>query len=100
MALVWSCVAAVAIVLFYLLLPGGPTSVTRIGLALVAAGAVGNVLDRLRFGAVVDFIDVGIRSVRWPVFNVADSAVTVGVAVLLLHGLLRRPGVETPAPPS
>ena len=51
------------------------------GCALVLGGAVGNLLDRLRFGYVVDFIDFRI----WPVFNVADTAIDVGVGLLLLH---------------
>lgn len=59
-------------------------------LILVLAGAVGNLLDRLRFGEVVDFIDIGWKNVRWPVFNLADSAVTVGVLLFLYHSLLRR----------
>jgi signal peptidase II len=54
-----------------------------IALAAVLGGAVGNLVDRLRFGMVVDFIDVGIGATRWPVFNVADSAVTIGVLYLL-----------------
>ena len=51
--------------------------------ALIFAGAFGNLIDRLRFGHVVDFIGVGI----WPVFNVADSAITVGVALVLWRSL-------------
>ncbi|MCX5801736.1 MAG: signal peptidase II [Candidatus Eisenbacteria bacterium] len=57
-------------------------------LVLVLAGAIGNLIDRLRLGGVVDFIDVGWKSVRWPVFNVADTAVTVGVLLFLYHSLL------------
>ncbi|HEU5260174.1 MAG TPA: signal peptidase II [Gemmatimonadales bacterium] len=52
-------------------------------LALVCAGAVGNVVDRIRSAqGVVDFVDIGIGSVRWPTFNVADSAITVGAIAL------------------
>ena len=54
-----------------------------VSLALVCAGAVGNVVDRLRSAqGVVDFVDVGIGSARWPTFNVADSAITVGAIAL------------------
>ena len=54
-----------------------------LSLALVCAGAVGNVIDRLRSAqGVVDFVDVGIGSARWPTFNVADSAITVGAIAL------------------
>jgi signal peptidase II len=61
---------------------------TGAGLSLVAAGAVGNLIDRLAYGHVVDFLDVYWRSWHWPAFNVADSAITVGVALLLLDALL------------
>mgnify|MGYP006282295939 CR=1 FL=1 len=54
-------------------------------LALVAGGAVGNIIDRVRFEAgVVDFLDVGVGSFRWPVFNVADMAVSVGAVLLMI----------------
>ena len=56
-----------------------------LALALVSAGAVGNVIDRLRSSqGVVDFLDVGIGSLRWPTFNVADSGITVGAIALAI----------------
>jgi lipoprotein signal peptidase len=55
----------------------------------IAGGAVGNVIDRLRFGAVVDFIHAHAWGWSWYVFNVADSAIVCGVAALLLDGLWR-----------
>ncbi len=61
----------------------------RFALALILGGALGNIHDRIRFGSVVDFIDVGVGSYRWPIFNVADIAVTVG-AILLGLAYLRR----------
>jgi signal peptidase II len=54
-----------------------------LALTLVLGGALGNVIDRLRFGAVVDFLDFHVAGWHWPAFNVADSAITVGVALLL-----------------
>lgn len=57
------------------------------GLGLVIGGALGNVIDRFRFGAVVDFLDFHAASYHWPAFNVADSAITVGVGLLLLDAL-------------
>jgi signal peptidase II len=60
------------------------------GFALIFGGAVGNLIDRLRFGKVVDFLDFYIGSLHWPAFNVADSAITVGITVFLLHLLLNR----------
>jgi signal peptidase II len=59
-----------------------------VGLGLVIGGAIGNAIDRARFGAVVDFIDVSRLWFPW-IFNVADSAITVGVVMLLLDSLRR-----------
>jgi len=69
----------------YLGLPPG-ARLQRGALALVLGGALGNIADRVRLREVVDFIDVGLSAEgwRWPVFNVADSCVTVGVLLLLL----------------
>lgn len=58
---------------------------TRLALALVIGGAVGNFVDRLRFGAVVDFLDFHLGAYHWPAFNIADSAISVGVVVLLIE---------------
>jgi len=49
---------------------------------LILGGAIGNLIDRIRLGAVIDFIDIGIRDLRWPSFNVADSAISIGVVLL------------------
>jgi signal peptidase II len=54
-------------------------------LALIFGGAVGNLIDRLRFGEVIDFLDVYIGQLHWPAFNVADSAVTIGVGIFIYH---------------
>ena len=58
------------------------------GLGLIIGGAVGNVIDRVRFGAVIDFLDVHAFCWHWPAFNVADSAICIGAALLLVDGLL------------
>lgn len=55
--------------------------------SLIAAGAVGNVIDRIRYGEVVDFIQWYVKSYYWPSFNVADSAITAGVALLAIEML-------------
>lgn len=62
-----------------------------LGIGLVIGGAVGNVIDRLRHGAVVDFLDFHAAGWHWPAFNLADSAITIGVAVLVADGLFGRP---------
>lgn len=59
----------------------------RLALWLVLAGALGNVVDRARFGAVVDFLDFHAAGYHWPAFNVADSAIVVGAGLLLLDSL-------------
>ena len=66
----------------------------RLSVALIFGGAVGNLIDRARFGAVVDFVDAHYGGYHWPAFNVADSAITVGVILLALHLLLARPSGE------
>lgn len=58
-----------------------------IGWALVLGGAIGNLIDRLVLGYVIDFLDVYYQNWHWPAFNVADSAITVGVGLLLLDAL-------------
>jgi signal peptidase II len=59
-----------------------------VGLALILGGALSNLLDRVRMGRVVDFIDVYFRSYHWPAFNLADSAIVVGAGFLILHFLI------------
>jgi signal peptidase II len=61
----------------------------RSALALVLGGALGNLIDRIRLGEVIDFVDVYWRNYHWPAFNVADSAITAGVALLLIHLLIQ-----------
>ncbi len=81
--------SAASILVLYLLLatPAGDR-IHRFALGLILGGALGNIVDRVRFGEVVDFIQVGVSGHYWPIFNVADSAVTVG-AVLLGIAYLR-----------
>lgn len=57
----------------------------QVAFGLVLGGAVGNLIDRVRIGAVVDFIDLGIGTARFAAFNVADSAITIGVIILAFH---------------
>jgi signal peptidase II len=58
-------------------------------LGLIAGGAIGNLIDRVRFGSVVDFLDFYLGSHHWPAFNAADSAITVGVGLFMLGTLLQ-----------
>jgi signal peptidase II len=59
-----------------------------LGLALILGGALGNLIDRLRFGHVVDFLDFHAMGWHWPAFNVADSGITVGAVLLILDGFV------------
>ena len=70
----------------------------QVGLALNLGGAVGNLLDRVRFGYVVDFLDFSISGHHWPAFNVADSAICIGVALLFLDMLGSDEAAEHPTP--
>jgi len=83
-------VAAIALILYYLHSSRIEEPSLVSALALILAGAVGNLIDRIRFGEVVDFLDVYIGSYHWPAFNVADSAITVGAGVLMAILLRRR----------
>jgi signal peptidase II len=60
------------------------------GLSLILGGAVGNLIDRLVYGKVVDFIDVFAGNFHWPAFNVADSSLTVGIGIILLTSLIKK----------
>ncbi len=62
----------------------------RVPLALIAGGAIGNLIDRIRFGAVIDFLDFHIGGWHWPAFNVADICICVGVALYILNWLIAR----------
>jgi lipoprotein signal peptidase len=66
-----------------------PDRWTALAIGLVLGGAIGNVIDRIRFGAVVDFVDLHAFGWHWYVFNLADSAIVIGVGLLLAHALLR-----------
>ncbi|GAI16631.1 unnamed protein product, partial [marine sediment metagenome] len=78
-----TAIVGVAAILVYSRYPQANRVLVRVALGLLLGGAVGNLIDRIRFGEVVDFIDVG----AWPVFNVADSAVVVGVILIIYYFL-------------
>ena len=91
-ALVFSLVAGAIVVGLVWWLARAANLLLSVAIGLIVGGAVGNVLDRVRFGAVVDFLDFHVGSWHWPAFNLADSAICVGVAAMLLDGLLLRRG--------
>jgi signal peptidase II len=84
---------AASIWIVYLLRKHSGQTLFCTALSLVLAGAVGNVIDRILFGAVIDFLDFHAFGHHWPAFNVADSAITCGAALLIWDGLRpRKPG--------
>jgi signal peptidase II len=88
----WALIAfsllAALVVLVVMVRLGDRFTLTTVALALVFAGALGNVHDRIAYGSVVDFIEVHIFSYHWPDFNVADSAIVTGACLLMLDSLL------------
>jgi signal peptidase II len=67
---------------------GRQFTLTTVALALILAGALGNVHDRIAYGSVIDFIEVHIFTYHWPDFNVADSSIVVGACMLMLDSML------------
>jgi signal peptidase II len=80
-------VVSIGIIVWLIRLPRGTHTLLAAGLALVLGGALGNVIDRIRLGYVIDFIHFHWDRAYFPAFNVADSAITVGAACLLLDAL-------------
>lgn len=78
--------AVVALVTYWLM--RAQTRAIGISLGLIIGGAIGNIIDRLRLGAVVDFLDVHAFGYHWPAFNVADSGITIGAALMIVSSLL------------
>ena len=88
---VFTVLAAVIVIALIAWLRRAHNSLIRLALGMIIGGAVGNVIDRLVRGAVVDFLDFHIGSWHWFAFNLADAAICLGVIALLLDGLLARP---------
>ena len=88
-----SLAALLAIAVYAWRLPA-TAQLPQLALALILGGALGNLIDRLRLGYVVDFVHVYWREHQWPDFNAADSAITIGVTLLVLD-ILRSPRAET-----
>ncbi len=85
---VLSALAVAIVALLCIWLTRAQRRLTAWAIGAVIGGAIGNVIDRARFGAVYDFVDLHYAGWHWPAFNLADSAITVGVIVLLVDSLL------------
>jgi len=84
---VLSGLALVIVAAMLIWLRSAATPLARVALGGIIGGALGNVVDRLRFGAVADFLDLHLMSYHWPAFNLADSAITVGAVILVVDSL-------------
>lgn len=84
---------AMGLIIFFVVKGENEPLIIIVSLALIFGGAVGNLIDRIRFGAVIDFLDFYIGSWHWPAFNVADSAITTG-AILMLWQIIFRRGIS------
>ena len=89
-SLIFTALAAIVVVVLVVWLYRVRSAFLAIAIGLIIGGAIGNVIDRLRFGAVVDFLYFHAGAWYWPAFNFADSAICLGVAAMLLDGLLSR----------
>lgn len=89
---VWALIGVTCVICGFILyaIKKEKESWTRFGLMLILGGALGNVWDRIRYGVVVDFLDFHLADYHWPAFNVADSAICIGVAIILWQTLRRK----------
>ena len=85
--IVLSLVAFVIIAFLVNWLRKEPSKLIQVSLGLIIGGALGNVIDRIRLGAVFDFLDFSIGTYHWPAFNAADSFICVGALIVISHGL-------------
>jgi len=85
-------VLAIAVICYYHARYARGHPLPTVGLALILGGALGNLIDRLRIGMVIDFLDFYLGAYHWPAFNVADSGITGGVGLLLVEMLRERGG--------
>jgi len=85
-----SFIALVLVVYYFYKTPASERGL-KLALSLILAGALGNLVDRIVRGSVIDFLDFHIKTRHWPFFNVADSCITIGAVLLLLFFLIRKP---------
>lgn len=93
--IVFSAIAIVAILVFYHN-TNDDMKLAQIGLILLFSGAIGNLIDRILYHEVIDFLDFYYKSYHWPAFNVADSCITVGVVLVMIDQFIQ--GEKSPSP--
>jgi signal peptidase II len=79
-----------AVAIFFIVYLLVQRTYNTLGLSLILGGALGNLIDRIRYGKVVDFIDFSVGSFHWPAFNVADSSLTIGILVIFATYLFKK----------
>jgi len=85
-----AAIAVIALILYGIRKSGEKELPLVFSLSLLSAGAAGNLIDRVRFGEVVDFLDVYLGHYHWPAFNIADAAISTGAAIMILIMLKRK----------
>ena len=88
--LLTASVVALCLILYLHHHTPGDFPILSFGLALIFGGAIGNMIDRIRLGYVIDFIDVYLGTFHWPAFNIADSAITIGMIIFAFYMLFRK----------
>jgi signal peptidase II len=91
-------IAAIGLILHYLRTYATGDRLLTLSLGMILSGAVGNLIDRVRFGEVIDFLDVYLGTTHWPAFNVADSAISIGAFVLFIHLVRQKKSASEPIP--
>ena len=91
----FSVIAIIAILIFFHQTPPG-NKIVRVGLILIFSGAIGNMIDRILYQEVIDFLDLFVGGYHWPAFNIADSCITIGVFLMFVDLILagKAPQVE------
>jgi signal peptidase II len=92
-------IAAIGLILHYLRTYAAGDQLLTISLGMILSGAVGNLIDRVRFGEVIDFLDVYLGTTHWPAFNIADSAISVGAFILFIHLIQQKKSAPGSLPP-
>ncbi|MBU4317694.1 MAG: signal peptidase II [Proteobacteria bacterium] len=91
MLLMGAAICAVCVIFYFYSKTGQEFPLMLIGFSLIVGGAVGNLIDRFRFSGVVDFVEVYVGKYTWPAFNVADSAICIGVSIFFYYMVFKRP---------
>ncbi|MGB0681895.1 MAG: signal peptidase II [Magnetovibrionaceae bacterium] len=89
-AMILSGLAGVIVIVLLIWLRKADRGILVLAIGLIIGGAIGNVIDRFRFGAVVDFLDFHLAGYHWPAFNVADAAIFVGAMILIADALFHK----------